>query len=135
MKTANCPEQSLVRKIDFSDAAAAGSVPQLLRREWLVTNGLGGYASATISGAVTWRYHGLLIAALPSPIGRTLMLNHLEECLYLPDRRLVQFGGIESVNPEEAKVPTYVTEFRLDNHMPVWRYDIRGMVIEKRLVM
>src|SRR5689334_24185816 len=41
-----------------------------LRQEWLVTNGLGGYASGTISGAVSWRYHGLLIAALPSPLGR-----------------------------------------------------------------
>jgi predicted glycogen debranching enzyme len=122
------------RRIDFTNATP-DTVKQWLHREWLVTNGLGGYASGTIAGAVTWRYHGLLIAALPSPIGRTLMLNHLEECLYLPDRRLVQFGGIESVNPEEAEVRTYVTEFRLDNHMPFWRYDIRGMVIEKRLVM
>src|SRR4051812_22721269 len=125
---------NLVRKIDFT-RATPDSVKQWLHREWLVTNGLGGYASGTISGAVTWRYHGLLIAALPSPIGRTLMLNHLEESLYLPERRLVQFGGAESVNPEEAKAPTYVTEFRLDDHMPVWRYDVRGMIIEKRLVM
>jgi hypothetical protein len=46
-------------------------------REWLVTNGLGGYASGTISGVVTRRYHGLLIAALPDPFGRTAMLTHL----------------------------------------------------------
>src|SRR4051812_12091952 len=130
MKTANCPEQSLVRKIDFSDAAAAGSVPQLLRREWLVTNGLGGYASATISGAVTWKYHGLLIAALPSPIGRTLMLNHIEESIYLPNLKLIQFGGAEPSHPGEQKAPNYLTEFRLENLMPFWRYDVDEYLIE-----
>src|SRR5205085_5079320 len=73
---------NLVRKIDFS-GAASDTVPQLLHREWLVTNGLGGYASGTVSGAVSWKYHGLLIAALPAPLGRTTMLNHLEESLFL----------------------------------------------------
>ena len=48
------------------------------RREWLVTNGLGGFASATISGEITRRYHGFLIAALPAPFGRMVMLNDLE---------------------------------------------------------
>lgn len=47
------------------------------RREWLVTNGLGGYASGTIAGVVTRRYQGLLIASLPAPLGRMVMLNHL----------------------------------------------------------
>ena len=46
-------------------------------REWLVTNGLGGYASGTVAGVPTRRYHGLLIAALPAPLGRAMMLNHL----------------------------------------------------------
>ena len=49
------------------------------RREWLVTNGLGGYASGTVAGAVTRRYHGLLVASLPAPLGRMVMLNHLLE--------------------------------------------------------
>ncbi len=43
------------------------------RREWLVTNGLGGYASGTVAGTVTWRYHGLLVASLPAPLGRVVM--------------------------------------------------------------
>src|SRR6266545_498766 len=51
----------------------------LTAREWLVTNGLGGYASGTLSGVPTRRYHGLLIAALPAPIGRTLMLGQVSE--------------------------------------------------------
>ncbi|MDO8542490.1 MAG: amylo-alpha-1,6-glucosidase [Opitutaceae bacterium] len=110
-------------------------MPGLLNREWLITNGLGGYASATISGAVTWRYHGLLIAALPAPLGRTTMLNHLEESLYFPDRRLVRFGGAEASDPENKEAPNYLVEFRLENQMPVWRYDVQGVVIEKRIIM
>ena len=43
-------------------------------REWLVTNGLGGYASGTVAGVLTRRYHGLLVAALQPPLGRTLLL-------------------------------------------------------------
>ena len=56
----------------------SGEHPEsLLTREWLVTNGLGGYASGSVAGVATRRYHGLLIAALPTPIGRTVMLSHL----------------------------------------------------------
>src|SRR3954465_13977821 len=65
----------------------------LLSREWLVTNGLGGYASGTIAGAATRRYHGLLIAALPNPLRRTMMFNHLSEQLRLPDGTLVHLGA------------------------------------------
>ena len=49
------------------------------RREWLVTNGLGGYASGTVAGVITRRHHGLLISSLPAPLGRVVMLNHLLE--------------------------------------------------------
>lgn len=125
---------NVVRKIDFA-TAARGSVQQLLNREWLVTNGLGGYASGTISGAVTWKYHGMLIAALPAPLGRATMLSHLEECLLMPGGRLVQFGGAEVSDPEEAKAPSFLVEFWLEDQMPVWRYDVDGVLIEKRVVM
>ena len=57
----------------------------LLTREWLVTNGLGGYASGTVGGVPTRRYHGLLIAALPAPFGRMMMFNHLSEQVRQPD--------------------------------------------------
>ena len=67
----------------------------LFTHEWLVTNGLGGYASGTVSGTATRRYHGLLIAALAAPFGRTMMLNHLLERLELPDGTEVFFGESE----------------------------------------
>jgi glycogen debranching enzyme len=72
------------------------STEPLLTREWLVTNGLGGYASGTVAGAVTRRHHGLLVAALPAPLGRTVMLNHLLEEVRLPDGRHVLLGGMDA---------------------------------------
>jgi predicted glycogen debranching enzyme len=48
-------------------------------REWLVTNGIGGYASGTVAGLLSRRYHGLLVAALQPPLGRTLLLTKLDE--------------------------------------------------------
>src|SRR5690349_11287494 len=56
-----------------------GSLEIAERREWLVTNGIGGYASGTISGNLTRRYHGYLVAALNPPVGRTLLATKLEE--------------------------------------------------------
>ena len=91
--------EKLIRRIDLRNAAGEEARNQLTQ-EWLVTNGLGGYASGTISGAVSWRYHGLLIAALPSPLGRVVMLNHLAESLRLSDGRLLEFCGQES-NPSD----------------------------------
>src|SRR5437660_1649029 len=74
-----------------------GDVQPLVDREWLVTNGLGGYACGTIAGAATLRYHGLLVAAHPAPLGRLMMFNHLWEYVRLPDYHTIQFGGEERV--------------------------------------
>jgi predicted glycogen debranching enzyme len=90
---------------------ANGRDPSAL--EWLVTNGLGGYGSGTVSGDITRRYHGLLVAALPNPLGRTVMLNALSD----------------SLQPESLR------NFRLVAGMPVWRYAVEGRVIEKRITM
>ncbi len=134
MKTASPFAPDLVRRIDFA-SADPHSTADLWRRQWLLTGGLGGYASGTIAGAVTWRYHGLLVAALPAPYGRTLMLNHLVEVLRLPDGRDIQFGGEEPTQVGEHVHPVYLQEFRLDNQLPSWRYDIEGVVFEKRILM
>ena len=108
----------------------------LLTREWLVTNALGGYASGTIGGANTRRFHGFLIAALPAPLGRSMMFNHLEEVLEGPDGlcwRLSgdEHGGREVVFPEEG----ILEEFVLENGKPVWRFSRDGIRIEKRVLM
>jgi len=64
--------------IDFG-REVCGNLALSAGREWLVTNGIGGYASGTMAGLLTRRYHGLLIAALKPPLGRTLLLTKLDE--------------------------------------------------------
>ncbi|HEX6306538.1 MAG TPA: amylo-alpha-1,6-glucosidase [Longimicrobiales bacterium] len=108
---------------------------RLLTREWLVTNGLGGYASGTVSGAVTRRYHGLLVAALPAPLGRTVMLNHLVEELRLPGGVAVSLGGIENSTGVELPGASFFADFHLDSGLPVWRYRVDGFLVEKRILM
>jgi predicted glycogen debranching enzyme len=115
------------------DTAADDPMP---RREWLVTNGLGGYASGTVAGVVTRRYHGLLIASLPAPLGRMVMLNHLLERVRLPDRRVLWLGDEDEVSGANAVDRTeHLAEFRLEDGLPVWTYRIDGFVIEKRVLM
>jgi predicted glycogen debranching enzyme len=94
------------------------------RREWLVTNGLGGFASATISGEMARRYHGFLIAALPAPLGRIVLLNDLEVAVERAD------GGL--VLLREAG---HFRDFTLKLGLPSWRYEIDGITLEKSVVM
>jgi predicted glycogen debranching enzyme len=123
----------LIRVLRTPEVRDPESDPHL-REEWLVTNGLGGYASGTVTGAITRRYHGLLIAALPNPLGRIMMLNGLSERLRLPDRRVVYTGAEElaGITPEATLA---LSEFRLENGLPVWRYEVDGFVLEKRLIL
>ena len=92
--------------------------------EWLLTNGIGGYASGTVSGAITRRYHGLLVAALANPYGRTMMLDSVTEWLW-PDQEKTAGKATSLV----------VTEFRWEGGLPVWQYSGGNVVLEKRLVM
>src|SRR2546421_11711640 len=124
----------LVRRVVWSPERATVSEP-LLTREWLVTNGLGGYASGTIAGVPTRRYHGLLIAALPAPLGRMVMLRHLREQLRFPEGTVVQIGGEErDENDLEMPAANYLIEFRLENGLPVWRYPRAGTLPGTRLL-
>jgi len=105
----------------------------LLMREWLVTNALGGYASGTLSGVVTRRYHGLLVAALPAPLGRVVMLSAMTEFIHLPGRDPVELEPM--TQHTQASAQSHLTEFRLELGLPVWRYRIDDVVLEKRVLM
>lgn len=108
----------------------------LLAREWLVANGLGGYASGSISGVCTRRYHGFLIAALAAPFGRTVMLNHVAEEFRLPDGRIVSLGSEESADRKlVVESVTALTEFRLEMGLPVWLYAVGDFVVERRVLL
>ncbi len=128
--TSPVAERSFTREIDRSD------LDSLIEKEWLVTNGLGGYASGTIAGASTRRYHGLLIAAHPAPLGRVMLLNHLGEQFQLDDRSSYSFGLVEQAKRSlEKSGLTIFRNFRLELGLPVWEYDINGHRIEKRVYM
>ena len=117
------------------DGATADGPAQLLSREWLVTNGLGGFASSTVADVATRRYHGLLIAALPAPLGRVVMLDHLTERLRGRNGVVYRLGGEERPNRLDLPGARLLTEFRLEAGLPVWRYDLDGMVVERRLLL
>ncbi len=106
----------------------------LLDREWLVANGLGGYATGTIGGVCTRRYHGVLIAAVPG-VGRTVMLSHLRDALRLRDGSERRLGGEERSVGLELYGATHLVEFRLELGLPVWTYAVEGFTVEKRVVM
>ncbi len=101
--------------------------------EWLETNGLGGFASSTVPGMNTRRYHGLLTAATRPPVGRVLLLSKLEEVLVVNGDRyelsVNQYPGV--IHPAGHR---YLCEFRLDP-MPTFRYAAGGVEIEKRVFM
>ncbi|MHB9030397.1 MAG: amylo-alpha-1,6-glucosidase [Candidatus Latescibacterota bacterium] len=125
----------IVRSMLWSRQNNADIEP-LLIREWLITNGLGGYASGTVSGVITRRYHGILVAAMPAPLGRMMMLNYLSEQIRFPDGRTVSIGGEEAGQGYlSLPVVEYLAEFRLENGLPVWIFDIDGMKIERRILM
>src|SRR5262245_9470073 len=108
----------------------------LVTREWLVANALGGYSSGTVAGVTTRRYHGLLIAALPGAHGRTVMLTHVAEQVRSADGGRFEIGGRERTNEApDAQGAGYLAEFRLELGLPVWHYDVDGLVIERRVFM
>ena len=106
-----------------------GNLDAALRREWLETNGLGGFASSTIVGLNTRRYHGLLVAALKPPVGRFVLLSKLEETLIIDGQAFElsanRYPGV--VHPQGFR---YLKQFRLDP-FPVFTYEIEGIEIEK----
>ena len=123
----------LVRRLSWP---ARASEAEILDREWIVTNGLGGYSCGTVAGIITRRFHGILIAALPAPLGRRMMLNELSEELHFPNGRSVCFGGEQRVGGQvQVRDTDTYAEFRVEDGLPVWKYVVEGITIEKRLVM
>ena len=110
-----------------SDFAAASS------REWIETNGIGGYASSTIASANTRRYHGLLTAAVNPPLGRLVLLSKFEEVLTVDGETFElsanQYPG--ALHPQGFR---YLKSFRLDP-FPVWTFEVEGLEIERSVFM
>lgn len=112
-----------------------GQLPLAERREWLVTNGLGGYACGTVAGLLTRHYHGLLNAALKPPVDRTLLLTKLDEAVDY-DGRIYQLHcdrwSTGSVSP---KGYLYLERFLLEGTIPTWWYVFEDALLVKQVWM
>ncbi len=104
-------------------------------REWLVTNGIGGYAAGTIAGLLTRCYHGLLVAALEPPLGRTLLLAKLDDTVLYGDRYYplhTNRWADGAVGPHGYR---QIERFSLEGSVPTWRYACADALLEKRIWM
>jgi predicted glycogen debranching enzyme len=104
-------------------------------REWLVTNGIGGFACGTVAGLLTRRYHGLLVAALKPPLGRTLLLTKLDETAIYGNHTYPLHAnrwtdGI--VSPQGFR---HIERFTLEGTIPVWHFACGDGLLEKRIWM
>jgi predicted glycogen debranching enzyme len=108
-----------------------------LDREWIVTNGLGGYASGSVAGATTRSYHGLLVAALIPPVERDVLVTKIDETIELPDKSVLKLGVNEyrdgTIDPQGYK---YLDTFSLEADVPCSRYQLsEDITLEKRVWM
>jgi predicted glycogen debranching enzyme len=112
-----------------------GDLDAALRREWLVTNGLGGYVSGTLAGINTRRYHGLLVAALEPPVARTVMVSNLIEWIGYDGKRYPLFTQEYGDGTIDGHGYRHLQSFRLEGSLPVWTYAIADALIERRIWM
>jgi predicted glycogen debranching enzyme len=104
-------------------------------REWLVTNGIGGFATGTVSGALTRRYHGLLVAALDPPQRRTLLLAKLAERLGGDGDWTDLSTDLWASGAVEPRGHRHLLSFQLEDTIPVWTWAVAGTHLEKRVWM
>jgi glycogen debranching enzyme len=112
-----------------------GVLETALRREWLVTNGLGGYAAGTVAGANTRCYHGWLVAALEPPLRRTLLVAKCNEVAYLGDRAYALSTNEYSDGTIDPHGYCNLESFRLEGTIPVFTYALDEALLEKRIWM
>jgi predicted glycogen debranching enzyme len=105
------------------------------QREWLVTNGIGGFASETVSGNLTRRYHGLLIAALNPPVARTQLVAKVEETATYDGTTYELATNRWASGAIEPRGYVHLQSFRLEGTVPVWQFTLGDALLEKRIWM
>src|SRR5438874_13124526 len=128
------PALSASAAIEFG-REICGSLEIAEQREWLVTNGIGGYASGTVSGNLTRRYHGLLIAALHPPVGRTQLVAKLDEAATYDSANYPLATNRWASGAVDPKGYLNIESFRLEGTTPVWRFVLADALLEKRIWM
>src|SRR5918993_563876 len=108
---------------------------ELLTREWLVTNGLGGYASGTVASIATRRFHGLFVPNLPVPHGRTVMLPRLDEEVMYDGSRARLSGSMRPDGSLKGGAHERLDTFRLTWAPPIWLFEFEGRTPQRRITM
>lgn len=103
-----------------------------LQKEWIITNGIGGYASSTIIGANTRRYHGLLVAPLNPPARRTLILSKLDESVEIEEKKYNLFTNVGKQYISDGY--KYIESFTKDI-LPIFKYQVGDISISKIICM
>lgn len=112
-----------------------GNLDAVLRREWLITNGIGGYAMGSVGGARSRRYHSLLTASLQPPTRRTLMVASLDAWVEIDGRRsplVTHEWAAGVVLPDGYR---HLESFRLEGTIPVFVWSLGDVRIEQRIWM
>jgi predicted glycogen debranching enzyme len=113
-----------------------GELHPHLEQEWLITNGLGGFACGTVVGCNTRRYHGLLCAALLPPVGRFMMLNRIGEILRIKgDDRMLELSINQFGDTLHPRGDRYLRRFDMEVALGRWEYDVEGIRIVKEIQM
>ncbi|MEM7800799.1 MAG: amylo-alpha-1,6-glucosidase [Chloroflexota bacterium] len=103
--------------------------------EWLVTNGIGGFAAGTLSGILTRRYHGLLVAALAPPLERTLLVSKFDEIATLHNQDYDLYTAQWGENRYTGYGHKHINRFFLDGSIPTWEFGIGDSILEKKIWM
>ncbi|HEX4150789.1 MAG TPA: amylo-alpha-1,6-glucosidase [Steroidobacteraceae bacterium] len=112
-----------------------GDWNEALRREWLVTNGLGGYACGSVALANTRRYHAFLMAALAPPVERTLLVAKLEVSVDYLGRRYALAANEFADGTVDPHGFVHLESFAVEDGIPVWRYALADALLEQRIFM
>ncbi|HEX5412114.1 MAG TPA: amylo-alpha-1,6-glucosidase [Terriglobia bacterium] len=131
----NGPDAKTCRPLISFGREICGDVASAESREWLVTNGLGGFASGTVGGQLTRRYHGLLIAALHPPLGRTLLIPKFEEIVEYDGRPYSLASNRWRSGVVEPQGYRQIEEFHLEGMSPVWTYACADALLSKKIWM
>src|SRR5829696_10012094 len=137
LPTASAPVEPLI--LERSHVAfgreITGDLSAGLRRVWLVTNGLGGYASSTVAGVSTRSYHGLLVAALEPPVARTVLVaDSIDWVVYDGVRHSLSTSefGDGAISPDGYR---YLESFHLEGSLPVWTFAVADALVQRRVWM
>ena len=115
--------------------AVCGDLAQAERREWWLSNGLGGYAAGTIAGSLTRRYHGLLITPLENTLNRQLMFARAEPTLEIDGKFYPLSCNRWQSGAIAPRGYLHLESFRLNGQLPVWVYAVAGVRLEQRIFM